>query len=53
VNRILVFERGKLVADGPREAILATLQATAQANAKRSAEPVKFESPTMKSNAAN
>src|SRR6185437_3783932 len=27
VNRILVFERGKLVADGPREAILATLQA--------------------------
>ena len=53
VNRILVFERGKLVADGPREAILATLQATAQANAKRAAEPVKFEPPTMKSNAAN
>ncbi|MEO6382420.1 MAG: type I secretion system permease/ATPase [Nitrobacter sp.] len=52
VNRILVFERGKLVADGPREAILATLQATAQANAKRKTEPVKFEPPAMKSNAA-
>jgi ATP-binding cassette subfamily C protein LapB len=52
VNRILVFERGKLVADGPREAILATLQATAQANAKRKAEPVAFEPPAMKSNAA-
>lgn len=51
VNRILVFERGKLVADGPRETILATLQATAQANAKRSAETVKFD-PAMKSNAA-
>jgi ATP-binding cassette, subfamily C, bacterial LapB len=48
VNRILVFERGKLIADGPREAILATLQATA----KRQAEPVKFENPAVKSNAA-
>jgi ATP-binding cassette subfamily C protein LapB len=48
VNRILVFDRGKLVADGPREAILATRQGTA----KRKAEPVKFEPPAMKSNAA-
>jgi ATP-binding cassette subfamily C protein LapB len=48
VNRILVFDRGKLVADGPREAILATLQATA----RRKTEPVKFEPPAMKSNAA-
>jgi ATP-binding cassette subfamily C protein LapB len=47
VNRILVFEKGKLVADGPREAILASLQA----GAKR-AEPVKFEAPVMKTNAA-
>ena len=35
VNRILVFEHGKLVADGPREAILADASGTAQANAKR------------------
>lgn len=47
VNRILVFEKGKLVADGPREAILASLQA----GAKR-AEPVKFEAPVVKTNAA-
>lgn len=33
VNRILVFEQGKLVADGPREAILANLQAGAQRQA--------------------
>lgn len=48
VNRILVFERGKLVADGPRETILATLQA----GAKRQAEAPKFDKPIMKSNAA-
>lgn len=30
VSRILVFEQGRLVADGPREAILANLQAGAQ-----------------------
>jgi ATP-binding cassette, subfamily C, bacterial LapB len=56
VNRILVFERGKLIADGPREAILATLQAQAQANANansKRAEPVKFEPAAMRSNAAN
>lgn len=47
VNRILVFERGKLVADGPRDAILASLQG----GAKR-AEPVKFEHPVVKTNAA-
>lgn len=47
VNRILVFEKGKLVADGPREAILASLQAGAKRN-----EPVKFEAPTVKTNAA-
>lgn len=47
VNRILVFDRGKLVADGPREAIVASLQA----GAKRS-EPAKFEHPVVKSNAA-
>ncbi len=33
VTRILVFEQGKLVADGPREAILANLQAGAQRQA--------------------
>jgi ATP-binding cassette subfamily C protein LapB len=49
VNRILVFERGKLIADGPRETILASLQA----GAKRQAEPPKFDKPVMKSNAAN
>jgi ATP-binding cassette subfamily C protein LapB len=48
VNRILVFDRGKLVADGPREAIVASLQ---QAGAKRT-EPAKFEHPVVKSNAA-
>jgi ATP-binding cassette subfamily C protein LapB len=56
VNRILVFERGKLVADGPREAILATLQAQAQTNANantKRVEPVKFEPAAMRSNAAN
>ncbi|TXH83464.1 MAG: type I secretion system permease/ATPase [Rhizobium sp.] len=47
VNRILVFERGRLVADGPREAIIASLQA----GAKRT-EPTKFEHPAVKSNAA-
>ncbi|MEH2513023.1 ATP-binding cassette subfamily C protein LapB [Nitrobacteraceae bacterium AZCC 1564] len=47
VNRILVFEKGKLVADGPREAILASLQAGAKRN-----EPVKFETPAVKTNAA-
>lgn len=47
VNRILVFDRGKLVADGPRETVLASLQA----GAKR-AEAAKFEHPTVKSNAA-
>src|SRR5262245_51167725 len=47
VNRILVFEKGKLVADGPREAILASLQAGAKRN-----EPVKFEAPAVKTNAA-
>lgn len=50
VSRILVFEQGKLVADGPREVVLANLKAQAQANGKR--EPVKFD-PAMKSNAAN
>lgn len=48
VNRILVFERGKLVADGPRETILANLQASA----KRQAEASKFVPPIVKSNAA-
>ena len=48
VNRILVFERGKLVADGPRETILANLQASA----KRQAEASKFVPPVVKSNAA-
>jgi ATP-binding cassette subfamily C protein LapB len=48
VNRILVFERGKLVADGPRETILATLQA----GAKRQGEPTRFETTVVKSNAA-
>ncbi|WP_184090639.1 type I secretion system permease/ATPase [Afipia massiliensis] len=48
VNRILVFERGKLVADGPRETILANLQASA----KRQAEASKFAPPVVKSNAA-
>jgi len=48
VNRILVFERGKLVADGPRETILANLQA----GAKRPAEAPRFDKPIVKSNAA-
>lgn len=47
VNRILVFDRGKLVADGPREAIVASLQASA-----KRAEATKFEPPTVKTNAA-
>jgi ATP-binding cassette, subfamily C, bacterial LapB len=55
VDRILVFEQGRLVADGPRDVVLANLQAQAhaqaQANSKR--EPVKFEPPAVKSNAAN
>lgn len=50
VSRILVFEQGKLVADGPRDVVLATLQAQAQVNKR---EPVKFEPPAMKSSAAN
>jgi ATP-binding cassette subfamily C protein LapB len=50
VDRILVFERGKLVADGPREKILAALQA----GPSRSAEStVKFEPTATKSNAAH
>ncbi|QUS39182.1 type I secretion system permease/ATPase [Tardiphaga alba] len=49
VTRILVFERGKLVADGPRENILATLQATAK---RQQAEPVKFDPNAVRSNAA-
>jgi len=48
VTRILVFERGKLVADGPRENILATLQASA----KRPPDPVKFDPTAVRSNAA-
>jgi len=48
VTRILVFERGKLVADGPRENILATLQASA----KRPPDPVKFDPNAVRSNAA-
>lgn len=48
VTRILVFERGKLVADGPRENILATLQA----NAKRPPDPVRFDTTAVRSNAA-
>ncbi len=47
-TRILVFERGKLVADGPRDAIIANLQT----GAKRQAEPPKFDKPIVKSNAA-
>ena len=47
-NRILVFERGKLVADGPRETILAALQASA----KRQAEPARFDTAAVKSNAS-
>lgn len=47
-NRILVFERGKLVADGPRETVIANLQASA----KRQAEASKFVPPIVKSNAA-
>ncbi len=35
VSRILVFEKGKLVADGPREAILASLQASAKRSRTR------------------
>jgi ATP-binding cassette subfamily C protein LapB len=50
VDRILVFERGKLVADGPREKILAALQA----GPNRSAEStVRFEPATTKSNASH
>ncbi|MGB3445912.1 MAG: type I secretion system permease/ATPase [Xanthobacteraceae bacterium] len=50
VDRILVFERGKLVADGPREKILAALQA----GPNRSAEStVRFESTATKSNASH
>lgn len=53
VTRILVFEQGKLVADGPRDVVLANLQAqAAQAQAGGKREPVKFD-PAMKSNAAN
>jgi ATP-binding cassette subfamily C protein LapB len=48
VNRILVFERGKLVADGPRETVVANLQA----GVKRQAEAAKFEGTIVKSNAA-
>ena len=48
VDRVLVFEKGRLVADGPREAVIASLQNAA----KQAAGPVKFESPTVKSNAA-
>lgn len=48
VNRILVFERGKLIADGPRETIIANLQASA----KKQAEPPKFDASVVKSNAA-
>ncbi len=47
VNRILVFDRGKLVADGPRETVVASLQA----GAKR-AETSKSGQPIVKSNAA-
>jgi ATP-binding cassette subfamily C protein LapB len=50
VDRILVFERGKLVADGPREKILAALQA----GPTRSAEStIKFEPAATKSNASH
>lgn len=48
VNRILVFEQGKLVADGPRESVLASLQA----GAKRAADAPKFDKPIVKTNAA-
>lgn len=48
VNRILVFERGKLIADGPRETIIASLQA----GAKKQAEAPKFDASVVKSNAA-
>lgn len=48
VDRVLVFEKGKLVADGPRDAVIASLQNAA----KRPAGPVKFESPPVKTNAA-
>lgn len=37
VDRLLVFEQGRLVADGPREKVLATIQAQAQANAAAAA----------------
>ena len=47
VDRILVFDRGKLVADGPRETVVANLQA----GAKR-AEASKTAHPIVKSNAA-
>lgn len=50
VDRILVFDRGKLVADGPREKILAALQA----GPKRPAETaVKFEPAAVRTNAAH
>lgn len=44
VNRILVFDRGKLVADGPRETVVANLQVGVKA--------AKFETPVVKTNAA-
>lgn len=48
VTRILVFEQGKLVADGPREAILANLQAGAQ----RQAVQIKPDAKVVPRNAA-
>lgn len=48
VDRVLVFEKGKLVADGPRDAVIASLQNAA----KRPTGPAKFESPPVKTNAA-
>jgi ATP-binding cassette subfamily C protein LapB len=47
-DRVLVFDRGRLVADGPREAVLANLQAVAQ----RQAVPIKTELKTGPRNAA-
>ena len=48
VTRILVFEQGKLVADGPREDILANLQAGAQ----RQAVQIKPDAKVVPRNAA-
>ncbi len=41
VDRLLVFEKGQLIADGPRDEILARLQAAGRGPAFQPQEPVK------------